>query len=59
MKAAAWLAAHRALAGVDAALTALEAVERGETAQTTAAWDTLRAAGAEGGYLVLVERTLA
>jgi Ca-activated chloride channel family protein len=59
LKAATWLDAHRAVTGVAAALDALEAAERGETPKGTKAWDTLRAAGAEGGYLVLVERTLA
>jgi Ca-activated chloride channel family protein len=59
MKAATWLDAHRGVAGVAAALEALEAAERGVTPKGTAAWDALRAAGAEGTYLALVEGTLA
>ncbi len=50
-KAAAWLAAHRALPEVTAALEALAAAERGHAPQAGPAWKTLEAAGPEGALL--------
>ena len=58
LKAANWLATHMGVPAAAAALAALEAAERGEAPTATAAWDTLRAAAPEGGWLRSVEASL-